>query len=375
MISAARRLLGLVVYHAFARRLGLLCMPLLLIACSDEAAVEPQAPPETVRPAKMVVVSATRGVVLRSFPGTLQSIRKSELAFRIDGELVELPAQAGMRFRRGDLLARLDDADIRNQVADREARHQLAKTQYDKARQLMQKEYAAQSSLDEAEATLKAASAALQLSRDNLTYTELRAPFDGVIGHVGVENHQAVKARESVLQLQDDSGMDVVFSVPESLITRLRKINDPKGLCVKVRFNSRPEKAYPACYKEHDSVPDPLTRTYNVVHSMAPVEDFSALPGMAVNVEVDLSPMLPAQRLQGLLVPLGAVYQDDGKAWVWRVNEQMRVERVAVQTGAIIGDMLQVVEGLQVGDRVVAAGVSLLRAGQQVRPLQRERGL
>lgn len=346
---------------------------LLLTACSEPPPEAPAEPP--VRPAKIAVAMAAGGEMLRTFPGTLRANQRSELAFRVGGELVELPAQAGERVAKGDLLARLDDADFLNQLADREAKHQLAETQHAKVEKLIGKNYATQSDLDEATANLKAARAALELARDNLEYTRLHAPFDGVIAHVAVENHQAVKAQATVLELRDEQRLDVVFSVPESLLTRVRRIEDPSGLCAKVRFNARPDRVYEACHKEHDSLPDPLTRTYRVVYSMPMIEEFPALPGMAVNVEADLSELLPEQARAGVLVPLGAVFEEQGKRYVWRLDEALKVRRVEVVSGAVRGERLLILEGLAAGERVVSAGVSRLREGQQVRPFVKERGL
>jgi RND family efflux transporter MFP subunit len=352
--------------------LVLLGTTVLISACGD---TEQTLPESVVRPAKIVTVEAGIGKLRRTFPGTLRATQRSELAFRVSGQLVELPAQAGMRVVHGQLLGRLDDTDFRNELADREAKFQLAKTQHDKVAKLFEKNYASRSDLDEVEANLKAARAALGLAKDNLDYTELHAPFDGVVGHVAMENHQTVKAQEIVLQLQSDGELDVVFNVPESLLTSLPRIEDPSHLCAQVRFNARPEKRYQACYKEHDSLPDTLTRTYTVVHTMAAIDDFPVLPGMAVNVEVNLAELFPEQAQTGVRIPLGAVFEEGGKRWVWRLDNEMRVRRTEVQTGKIRDDALRVTLGLTVGERIIAAGVSRLREGMQVRPLVKERGL
>lgn len=177
------------------------------------------------------------------------------------------------------------------------------------------------------------------------------------------------------MKLQDNQGLDVVFNVHESLLTSLRRIENPTSLCAMVRFTGRPENAYQACYKEHDSVPDTLTRTYTVVYTMPRVEEFPVMPGMAVNVEVDLSNMLPERSLAGVLVPLGAIQEEGGQTWAWQVDSEMKVNRTKVRTGVIKGESPQVLEGLKPGDQIVTAGVSHLREGMQVRPLVKERGL
>jgi len=347
----------------------------LFSACGEEAAPAGSALPSRPRPAKIITLGSDEERLTHRFPGTIQASRVSELAFRVGGELVALPARAGMAVRKGEVLAQLDDSDFRNNQADREAKYDLALTQYQRAKTLFEKNYTTKAGLDEAAANLKAAKAVLQIARDELGYTRLRAPFDGVIGSVSVENHQAITARTGVMQLQDDAETDVVFNVPESLMTKVHRIEDPSGLCGTVRFNARPELSYRACYKEHDSVPDPLTRTYRVVYSMPRIEAFPALPGMAVSIEQDLTGLLSPTWESGVLVPVEAVFDKAGKQWVWRVNGQMAVERVAVTCGTIQGDGLRLLHGVEPGDRIVVAGVSRLREGQKVIPFVKERGL
>ncbi len=346
---------------------------ILVSACGDSEQISAK---PVARPAKILTVETGIGKILRTFPGTLRATQEAELSFRVSGKLIELPAQAGMRVKNGQLLGRLDDTDFRNELADREAKFQLAKAQHQKVAKLFEKSYASQSDLDNVIANLKAASAALKLAKDNLDYTELRAPFDGLIGHVAVENHQMVMAQARVLQLQSDGRLDVVLSVPESLITSMPHIEDPSDICVQVSFNTRPEKSYRACYKEHDSLPDTLTRSYTVVFSMPAIKDFPALPGMAVSVEIDLSDVIQDSPLRtAAWVPLGAVFEDAGKRFVWRLDDEMQVQRSEVQTGIIRDDLLQVTMGLSNGDRIVTSGVNRLREGMKVRELIKERGL
>lgn len=347
----------------------------LFSACAEDAAPARSVVSSQPRPAKIITLKSDEGRLTHRFPGTIQASRVSELAFRVGGELVALPARAGMVVRKGEVLAQLDDRDFRNTLTEREAKYDLALTQHQRAKTLFEKNYTTKAGLDEAAANLKAAKAALEIARDELGYTRLRAPFGGLIGSVSVENHQAITARAGVMQLQDDAETDVVFNVPESLMTKVHRIEDPRGLCGTVRFNARPELSYRACYKEHDSVPDPLTRTYRVVYSMPRIEAFPALPGMAVSIEQDLTGLLSPTGETGVVVPVEAVFDEAGTQWVWRVNEQMAVERVAVTCGSIQGAGLRLLHGVDPGDRVVVAGVSRLREGQRVVPFVKERGL
>lgn len=355
-------------------------MPVLLLgallalsACEKAPAEQPASEP--VRPAKIVQAHSARLNALRSFPGVTEATRHSELSFRVGGQLESLPAKPGMKFEAGEVLAQLDRAVYRNNLADRQAKYDLAKSQYEKISSLLAQNYTSDSAVDEAEANLRATKAALDDARDNLTYTTLKAPFNGVIAHVGVENHQTVAANQVILELQSVDTLDVRYSVPESLLGQIKPTVDPKDICAQVSFNAYPNRSYQACFKEYETKPDPVTRSYSVVHTMARNQDFPALPGMAVTVRLDLSQFLAGDNITGVLVPIEAVFEVDGQAYVWRVDTEQQVHKVAVKVGQVQGDYLYLLAGLNAGDSVVAAGVSYLHEGDKVRALVKERGI
>ena len=352
---------------------------LMLNGCEQKNPGEasPQGP-EQARTAKIVPVLSAGVSALRTYPGTLEAYQKADLAFRVEGQLIERPAKPGLRVKKGDELARLDDTDYRNTLDEREARYGLAKIQYDQASKLLKQKLSSQLKFDQALAEMKSARAALEQARDNLDYTRLLAPFDGIVARINVENYQAIKAKETVIHLQNDRLLDVHFSVPETLINRLKKVQDPAVLanyCGSVHFSSHPGKAYRACYREHESVPDALTRNYATVFTLDEMPGFAALPGMTVTISLDFSQLLPEDQKKGLLIPLEAVFEKNGQKWVWRVDEAMRAHRVPVEVGRFEGRMLEITQGLTSKDKVIAAGVDYVRENMLVKALFKERGL
>lgn len=350
----------------------------LLSACNEMGAEPPKQGIEMARPAKIVPVLSTGVSLMRTYPGTLEASERADLAFRVGGQLSELPAQAGLRVKKGDLLARLDAADYQNTFEERQARFDLAQIQHDQAKKLLEKNVTSQLQFDQTVSELKSARATLDRARDNLRYTRLLAPFDGIVARVDVENHQAIQAKTTVIQLQDDRQLDIRFSVPESVISQMKRVEDPKliaGICGTVRFASHAELSYRACHNEHESIPDPLTRTYTAVFSLDKVTDFAALPGMTASVELDLSEFMLDEVDGGLLVPVEGVFEQEGKKWVWRVDSEMRARRIPVGVGRFEGSALEITAGLEVGQRIIAAGVSYVREGLLVKPMVKERGL
>ena len=350
-----------------------------LVGCTEEddqkAGNATVSPLDRVHVAKIVEAKPASASAKRVFPGTIEASKKSDLAFRVSGQLKTLEAMPGKYFKRGEVLASLDDAEFVNQLAERRATYQLAQSQFTKIKKLVKQKFTSQTDLDEAEAQLKTAEAALAIARDNLKYTKLRAPFDGQVALVNVDNFQSVAANQVIMQFHNRDTLDVRFSVPESLFARVKPLEDPSSFCLNVVFNAYPEKKYPACFKEFESVPDSVTRSYQAVHTMPRVEDFLVLPGMAVNVEVDLTRLLIDDSRYLSLVPIEAVFQRDGQARVWKVKDSGEVTEVVVVTGPIHDQYIFIKEGLNAGELVVAAGVSYLQEGMKVKPIAKERGL
>lgn len=355
-----------------------LSVGLLLTGCleqtdSSDAQTEQKVP---ARPAKIVAAVSSQQEARREFPATIEASKHSNLAFRVSGQLQKLPVQAGDQVKKGQMLAQLDQADYRNALADRQARYDLAKTQFDQIKALIAKKYASKTRLDEARAGLKAASAALSSARDNLSYTTLKAPFDGVVARVDVDNFQPVQAQSTVIRLQDAGGeLEVQFSVPESLVSRWNTQAKISSLCGMVRLDSLPGQGFKACYKKHDSVPDNVTRTYRVVFAMPNKEGLPILPGMSVNLDLNLDGFLRHQPDQNLVsLPLEAVFDRSGRQYVWQVNDQMQAVLKEVTPVRVVGSQI-LLEGLEAGEQIIAAGVDFVQAGQSVYPLKKERGL
>lgn len=360
-----------------ASLLGLMLIP-MLAGCQNQDSAAEAASEGVIRPAKIVPVLTSGIGYTRTYPGTLEASEKSDLAFRVSGQLSQLPAKAGIRVKKGDLLARLDDTDFLNSVEEREARHQLAKVQHEQSQKLLQQKLASQLNFDKSRAELKSARASLDQAQANLGYTYLYAPFDGVVAQVEIENFQSVQAMQAVIKLQDDRSLDVHFSVPESIISQLRRVDDPevmKRICGKVYFSAHPLKSFDACYKESETVADPVTRNYAAKFTLDDITELALLPGMTASIEIDFSPYLADSDTSRMFIPVEAIFEDQGKQWVWRVDQASQARKTQVFGGQFEGDLIEVTSGLKAEDRVIAAGVSYVREGMTVRPMSKERGL
>ena len=349
----------------------------LLSGCSQEAVEVTTAAP--VRPVKLFTVEDISMKQVRHFPATVAASDEAEISFRVSGELVDRPLSEGQLVKQGQLLAKLDDTDARNTLADRQANYELATVDYRRKKDLVVKKALPQSDLDKAEATLKSAKAALELARSSLAYTKLTAPFAGRIAKLEAENHQYVQARQTIVVLQSDETIDLHIQVPESVIAMVSDDNYNFNYKPQVSFRAAPGKTYGATFKERANKVTQGTQSYEVVFTMEQPADMNVLPGMAATVTIDLSQATVDTKKTGyVIVPRQAVAKDDtnGRTIVWVFNEDTNSIRAAdVTMGRVTDSGLEILSGLKPGDQVVAAGASQLTEGLSVKPLRWERGL
>ncbi|MGD2054885.1 MAG: biotin/lipoyl-binding protein, partial [Gammaproteobacteria bacterium] len=115
--------------------LACILLPFLMTACSEEA---PLPPPES-RPVKTIVVGGAMAGDTRQFPGVVDAIQKAELAFRVEGKLMEILVKEGDQVEKDQVLARLDPTDYKIRLNDRKASYETAKANYDRAKELVEK--------------------------------------------------------------------------------------------------------------------------------------------------------------------------------------------------------------------------------------------
>ena len=352
---------------------------LLLSGCNDgifsAQAVEPEAEDPFARPAKIAIARQVAFSLYKTFPGVTEASRNSVLAFRVAGQVDTLPVHAGQILKTGDVIARLDETPYLNVMAAKQATYHLAQTQLTRTEALFEKKHVAKAALDTAKSNFSAAEVALKMAKEDVGYTTLAAPYDGVIAKIDVERYQNVAAGIQVVQYQDNDNVDIVFNVPEKLFL----IFNPTKMVIKpkieIRFDALPDQVFPARYKEHDALPDVVTRSFKVTVTMPQPNELTVLPGMSVTVSVDVAEITNYGVTKGVLVPLEAVFEDDGKRWVWKVDDNNEARKTEVDVYGIEDGAIRLKTGLQDGDRVIAVGVAHVTESMKVRPYKKERGL
>lgn len=348
-------------------------LPVALAGCGGE--VPPAAEPRLVRYQQ---ISASGEELKRSFSGVLRSADEPRLSFKVPGTIIERPVGVGDRVALGDLLAELDPTDYRLSLEDAAAGLRRARAEarnadaaFRRVRELYENGNASRTEYDAARTGAESAASAVvsaekrhELAQRQLDYTQLRAPAAGAIASVEVEVGENVQAGQPVVMLVTTGrGLEVEITMPEGLIAQVHS-----GEAAVARFDAVPDTPLQGTVSEV-GVAATGSGTLFPVTVRLEEEHPSLRAGMAAQVEFSFSTPDPSGRL---LLPFHAVGEDREGRFVFVVEPTSEGRAVAHRRGVTLGELgsdgiVEVLSGVDHGDRVVTAGVGSLGDGETVR--------
>lgn len=335
------------------KRIILAAIPVVFVACGDKT---PDAD-VTDSAAKLVTTQkVSRGDTPgeRRYSGEVRARHESTLGFRVGGKMIERLVDPGTRVKAGQVLARLDPTDARLSASQAEANAALAAADLKRAQELRGKNFISQAALDARESAARATEAQAQLTRNQTGYTTLVADASGVVASVLAEPGQVVAAGQGVVRVARDGEREVAIALPESELGRVKT-----GSLSTVRLWTD-GKTYQGKVREIAPAADPATRTFAARVSIVGTE--AALPlGLSATVS------FPKSGTTAYLVPLAAIYQQNGKPAVWVVGQDSTVVLRDVVVASFADEGALVSAGLNEGETIVAAGAFKLSAGEKVR--------
>ena len=296
--------------------------------------------------------------------GSMSAAQGAVVSTELGGTVGEIRFENGAQAKKGDVLVRLDVSQEEALLRSAQAEAELARTDLERARDLVSKKVISKAEIDAAESKFNRLNAIVDQMHSNIAKKTIVAPFDGELGIRQVNVGQMINAGQQVIALTSLDRVYVDFALPEQNVSKLTK-----DLEVSVRADALPGREFKGKLTAINSMVDPITRN---VPLQATLEnpDHAVRPGMFAKVDV----MLPETK-KTIVIPGSAVSyapygdsvfviekQKDPKSG----RESLVLRQQFVRIGEVRGDFVAVKQGLKPGQEVVGTGVFKLRNGMAV---------
>ncbi len=329
----------------------------LFFTGEDETAQEQPAP----QPSSSKRVLSVTAQILKEEPlteeivtsGYLLPDEEVNLSFETSGKITEINFEEGTPVSKGDVLAKVNDATLQAQLRKLEVQLQLAEDRVYRQNALLEKEAVSKEAYEQVQTDLATLQAEIDAVKANIALTELRAPFDGVIGLRQVSEGAYATPSTPVATLTKIAPLKIEFSVPERYA---KEIKYGTNLEFMIDGHLQPFKA--KVYATESRV-DLETHTFSM-RAIYPNTYGELLPGRFANIHLKTREIKKA-----IAVPSEAIVAEMGidKVFLYKSG---KAEPVTISKGLRTESKVQVVKGLNAGDTIITSGTLQLRTGLPV---------
>jgi RND family efflux transporter MFP subunit len=364
---------------------------ILLVSCGEKSAETE----ELIRPVKYERVHLSSGLEKLTLSGVAKAQNETNLSFKVAGTLSSINVKLGERVRKGQLIATIDPADYNIQtnqaISQKEgaianakaAEAQLisAKSTYNRVSKLYENKSVALSEYQQAKAAMDAAQAQYDAAKsqvnttnqqvraagNQVSYTRLLSPMDGIITAVQVEANEIANAGMLIAKVSSLGRPEVAVNVPEVFINKLKI-----GQQATIKFSVFPNQVFNAEVEKIAFSAEKST-TYQVILRMENPTD-EIRPGMAAEVNFIVGDEMKTSK-NVIVAPLKSIANVTDGNYVFKLiphkdKNVFIAKKVAVDLGAIIEDSYIIKKGLNDGDLVAVAGLRTLFDGKKVKLLE-----
>ena len=314
----------------------------------------------TVSPPAVVVADAR----ILPFPlsaealGNTRANEAVDIRPEITAAVIAIEFEEGQRVETGEVLLRLENSEPLADLAAAKAALVDSESQYRRSYELFKTRVVSQSELEQLEARRDADAASVNAAEARLRQTVIRAPFAGELGLRRISIGSIVSPSTVITTLDDTSLIKLDFDVPEVFIPRLQK-----GLSVSARSAAWPEREFHGQVTTIDTRVDPVSRTVTV-RAVLPNDNRELRPGMFLTVT------LLKEDVEALVVPEHAIVPERSKQFIFVVDANGIVDRREVTTGRRRPGEVEIISGIEPGERVITEGTQKARPGSAVTILE-----
>jgi len=335
----------------FSLLVAVLFTALLMGSCGSKEQVAPQIP--IVR---LSTVQLANGLSQNSYPGKTQAAEESDVAFKVAGTLENVLVKVGDHVRQGQVVARMDSRDYEVQLNAVKAEYASVSAECERIIALYNDKGTSANNYDKARYGLEQITQKLKHAQDQVDDCVIRAPYDGYVQTIYHESHETVGAGMPIVGIFGSKGIEVVINIPVVEYNRQAEFD---------RFTasfSVPERVLPLKLVGLSQKAN-ANQLYEMRLTLS--ENLKEItPGLSttVNIYYKEHENIPTE------VPSSAVFADGNQSYVF-VYQDSTLHKTPVRVNYLTSTgMMQVIKGLEAGQKVVSAGVHMLSDGQKVRP-------
>ncbi len=355
-MATRRKVKALIYILLTIAALGIVMYPKLkpLLAGNSNSPGNPSQPagPRALNVQGMVVEPQVLSEMINS-TGTLLSDEETELSFETSGRIVAIYFEEGGNVRKNDLMARINDRPLQAQLQRLQAQKRLVQEREFRQKSLLERDAISQESYDQVVTELQVIEADIALIEARIAETELRAPFDGVVGLRHLSEGSYVNPNTKIARLVKNKPLKIEFSVAERYSGEINR-----GFPIRFTVDGIADTFDATVYAVDPKV-NIGTRTV-VVRALYPNVNEELKPGRFANIDLQLS-----ETENAIAVPTEAIIpeMDGEKIFVYRSG---RAQSVNVTTGLRTESQIQINSGLHFGDTILTSGVMQLRPNMPV---------
>lgn len=280
------------------------------------------------------------------------------------GTLIKMLVKEGQHVSKGQILAKIDDGGMSQQLAQTEAQATLAKTTYERQKRLWDQKIGSEMEYLQAETTYKAQQNAVDQLKKQLAKTTVRAPFSGIIDDVFTEQGTVVSPGQSqLLRIVNLSNMYIEAEIPENNLLSIKK-----GKNVEVYFPVLGKTVHTKVRQVGNYI-NPSNRSFKVEIGL-PNKDGEIKPNLTSKLKIN-----DYSKENAILIPQSIINENAiGEQYVYIVidkkDDKGNAKKVIIETGKTQGDIIEVLSGLENGTEVIKEGARNVNEGQTVKVLE-----
>lgn len=294
--------------------------------------------------------------------GTLRANESVELTSVVTERVVEIHFESGQRVNKGDVLVTMETRQEEAMLAEEHSVLAEAERQLNRISPLVKRGAATESSLTEAQLNIQTAKARIAAIESQLKDRQIIAPFSGKLGLRNISVGIMAQPGTVITTLDDDTVMKLDFAIPEVYLSAIAEGNQ-----IQASASAYPMQSFSGVVQSIDSRVDTATRSIQV-RVLLDNSAHMLRPGMLMSVKLKKNPRQVIVLPEETLVPRGR------KNYVYVVNENNIAEFKAVKIGARKKGVVEIVSGLEVGDKVVTHGTLKIQPGTQVKITAQDNG-